>query len=72
LLPAVDAPADRHDSSSPPQSVPGEPPQHLTLDQMERRMIAEALADNGGNLTAAATQLGLTRQTLYNKLKRQH
>ncbi|MDE7476183.1 MAG: helix-turn-helix domain-containing protein, partial [Duncaniella sp.] len=53
-------------------SAPGESPQHLTLDQMERRMIAEALADNGGNLTAAATQLGITRQTLYNKLKRQH
>ena len=72
LIHAVNAAADRHDSSSPPQAAPGESPQHLTLDQMERRMIAEALADNGGNLTAAATQLGITRQTLYNKLKRQH
>ena len=41
-----------------------------TLEEMERRMIAEAIADNGGNLTAAATQLGITRQTLYNKIKR--
>lgn len=44
----------------------------LTLEQMERQMISEALADNGGNLSAAATQLGITRQTLYNKLKRHH
>ncbi|MDE5673059.1 MAG: DNA-binding response regulator [Duncaniella sp.] len=44
----------------------------ITLEQMERQMISEALADNGGNLSATATQLGITRQTLYNKLKRHH
>ena len=49
-----------------PQSAPHKP----TLEDMERRMIAEAIADNGGNLSAAATQLGITRQTLYNKIKR--
>ena len=49
-----------------PTSTPHKP----TLEDMERRMIAEAIADNGGNLSAAATQLGITRQTLYNKIKR--
>lgn len=47
-------------------------PPATTLEQMERRMISEALADNGGNLSATAERLGITRQTLYNKLKRHH
>jgi DNA-binding NtrC family response regulator len=41
-----------------------------TLDEMERQMIRLALEKNDGNFTAAADQLGVTRQTLYNKLKR--
>lgn len=41
-----------------------------TLEEMERRMITRALADNGGNLTLAAATLGITRQTLYNKIRR--
>jgi DNA-binding NtrC family response regulator len=32
-------------------------------------MIKMAIEQNNGNLTAAADQLGITRQTLYNKLK---
>ncbi|MCM1076107.1 MAG: DNA-binding response regulator [Bacteroides sp.] len=44
-------------------------PTPLTLHQMEQKMISEALADNGGNLSAAAAQLGISRQTLYNKIK---
>jgi DNA-binding NtrC family response regulator len=41
-----------------------------TLDEMEQHMIREALKKNNGNLTAAADQLGVTRQTLYNRLKK--
>ena len=41
-----------------------------TLEEMERAMIAEAVARCGGNLTEVARQLGITRQTLYNKIKR--
>jgi DNA-binding NtrC family response regulator len=41
-----------------------------TLDEMEQHMIREALRKNNGNLTAAADQLGVTRQTLYNRLKK--
>lgn len=64
--------ASPHSTPNPVPSpqTPHTPP--TTLEQMERRMIAEALADNGGNLSATATQLGITRQTLYNKLRRHH
>ena len=42
----------------------------LTLEEMEKRMISQAIEKNQGNLSAAAGQLGITRQTLYNKMKR--
>lgn len=42
----------------------------LTLEEMEKRMINLAIEKNGGNLSAAADQLGITRQTLYNKIKK--
>ena len=41
-----------------------------TLEEMERQMMQQALDQNFGNLTAAAAQLGITRQTLYNRLKK--
>jgi DNA-binding NtrC family response regulator len=41
-----------------------------TLEEMEKKMIQQALEKNNGNFTAAAEQLGVTRQTLYNKLKK--
>lgn len=41
-----------------------------TLEQVEKRLIQAALAKYGENLTAVAKQLGITRQTLYNKLKK--
>lgn len=42
----------------------------MTLEEMERRMINLAIEKNNGNLSAAADQLGITRQTLYNKMKK--
>ncbi len=42
----------------------------MTLEEMERRMINMAIEKNNGNLSAAADQLGITRQTLYNKMKK--
>ena len=42
-----------------------------TLDEMEHFMIMNALQDNDGNYSAAAAQLGISRQTLYNKIKKQ-
>ena len=41
-----------------------------TLDEMEKNMIASAIKKHDGNFSAAASQLGITRQTLYNKMKR--
>lgn len=41
-----------------------------TLEEMEYLMITKALSQNDGNYSAAAEQLGISRQTLYNKLKK--
>ncbi len=41
-----------------------------TLEEMELLMISNALDQNDGNYSAAAEQLGISRQTLYNKMKK--
>lgn len=41
-----------------------------TLEEMEMQMIRKALDKCSGNLSAVAAQLGITRQTLYNKMKK--
>ena len=41
-----------------------------TLEEMEMQMIRKALDACAGNLSAVAAQLGITRQTLYNKMKK--
>ena len=41
-----------------------------TLQEMELIMINKALVQHEGNYSAAAEQLGISRQTLYNKLKK--
>lgn len=41
-----------------------------TLDEMEEIMINRVLNENNSNLSAAANQLGVSRQTLYNKIKK--
>jgi DNA-binding NtrC family response regulator len=43
---------------------------YTTLEEMEKNMIAEAIRKNNNNLSAVSSQLGITRQTLYNKLKK--
>lgn len=42
----------------------------LTLEDMEKHMIEMALEKHNGKHTAVANQLGISRQTLYNKIKR--
>lgn len=41
-----------------------------TLEEMEIKMIRQTLDKCEGNLSAVASQLGITRQTLYNKMKK--
>lgn len=45
-------------------------PDATTLEEMECRMIKAAIDKFSGNLSLAANQLGISRQTLYNKMKR--
>ena len=41
-----------------------------TLEDMERQAIATAIKQCSGNIAEVARQLGITRQTLYNKIKK--
>ncbi|RHJ94874.1 sigma-54-dependent transcriptional regulator [Parabacteroides bouchesdurhonensis] len=41
-----------------------------TLEEMEYNMIKNAMDKYEGNLSLVASQLGISRQTLYNKIKR--
>lgn len=42
----------------------------MTLDELERRHIVEVLDECGGKLTEATNRLGISRQTLYSRLKK--
>ncbi|MEG1563196.1 MAG: sigma-54 dependent transcriptional regulator [Bacteroides sp.] len=61
-MPAELFPLPRH--TEQPETSPS------TLEEMELKMIQQTLAKCGGNLSAVAIQLGITRQTLYNKMKK--
>lgn len=41
-----------------------------TLEEMEKEFIAEVLREKRGNLTLTAQQLNISRQTLYNKMRK--
>ena len=58
-------PSDFSFSTSPVRSVN----QEMTLEEMERKMIAESLRRYDNNISTVAGKLGITRQTLYNKMK---
>jgi DNA-binding NtrC family response regulator len=40
------------------------------LDEMEGRLVRQALADHDGNISRAATALGLTRAALYRRIEK--
>ncbi|MEI6457179.1 MAG: sigma-54 dependent transcriptional regulator [bacterium] len=51
-----------------PQSVVTDIP--LSFDDYEKDIIRRALLRNMGNLASSARELGITRQTIYNKMKK--
>jgi DNA-binding NtrC family response regulator len=63
-LAALADPAGREADGSLPQ------PGSMTLDEMEREMIARALEHYHGNLTRVAEALGLSRPALYRRLEK--
>lgn len=44
--------------------------QNGTLEEMEKAMILVSIKKENGNMTNVSRNLGISRQTLYNKLKR--
>jgi transcriptional regulator with PAS, ATPase and Fis domain len=45
-------------------------PDTLTLEELEARYIARVIAKKGGNLTQTAKSLGISRSTLWRKIKK--
>lgn len=51
--------------------TPGQPlPDNSTLEDMERQMIRCAIEKYDSNISMVAASLGISRQTLYNKIRR--
>lgn len=43
---------------------------NTTLEEMEKKLISDSIKKHDNNLSVVASKLGITRQTLYNKLKK--
>ena len=41
-----------------------------TLQELEKKAIIKAIDEHNGNIVRAAETLGITRQTIYNKMKK--
>ncbi len=44
--------------------------EQLTLDEAEKLLIGNSMKRNSGNMSAIATELGISRPTLYSKIKK--
>jgi DNA-binding NtrC family response regulator len=42
----------------------------MTLEEMEKRMITDSIRRYNNNMSVVASKLGITRQTLYNKMRK--
>jgi transcriptional regulator of acetoin/glycerol metabolism len=61
--PAVDGAAETVPCSAPVETAG-------SLEEINRQVVVRALESAGGNISAAARQLGISRNTLYRKLGR--
>ena len=59
--------AEKQKNPSAAEAAAAEAPS--SLDEMEKLTIQRVLESSGRNLTTAAEKLGISRQTLYNKMK---
>lgn len=57
-------PSDFIFNSTPGRLLHGD----MTLEEMEKKMIADSLKRYSNNMSIVAAKLGITRQTLYNKI----
>jgi DNA-binding NtrC family response regulator len=65
--------SDRIDVDDLALSISGKPSSGFgskTLEDIEKDAMIDALKTHGGNIVHAAKALGITRQTLYNKMKK--
>ena len=58
------------DFSLRPNDMFYEAAEAVSLEEMERLLIEKALKKHENNISAVATELGITRPTLYNKMKK--
>ncbi|NCT83199.1 MAG: sigma-54-dependent Fis family transcriptional regulator, partial [Comamonadaceae bacterium] len=65
--PAYEAPPAM--SAPPPAFAAAEPAAARTLEQAEIDMIRATLDAVGGNISLASKQLGISRNTIYRKLR---
>ena len=57
-------------SGMTPDVIPGSTGNLLRNTQEEERLVRDALERSNGNISAAAKMLGVSRPTLYAKLKK--
>ena len=64
-LAAVTADEHEHEHEAPSSAEPG-----LPLENAERRALLEVLEQHRWNITGAAAALGMSRKTVYRKMKK--
>lgn len=57
-------------SSVAPTAAAGDAAGAVTLEELERRAITDAIARCGGNLSQVASTLGISRQSLYRRMEK--
>ena len=67
------APAGVYSTAMPTSAAPAAPaepaPSATTLEEMELRTIQRAVDEAGGNISVASRRLGISRNTIYRKLR---